>query len=103
MSGLHRPVVRYDATGRAGLGLTHLAACLFHSHIPTTRRADTLVTTNTMPSFFTSFRASCIEVTYVLSPRQAPVDHNNEVACEGSRQGVFTALERLAACVRWKS
>lgn len=39
MSGLHRPVVRHDATGRAGLGLTHLAACLFHSHIRTTRRA----------------------------------------------------------------
>ncbi|MPC25823.1 hypothetical protein E2C01_018946 [Portunus trituberculatus] len=63
MSGLHRPVVRRDATGRAGLGRTHLPACLSHSHIRTTREPDALVTTNTMASFFTSICSSCIEVT----------------------------------------
>lgn len=77
----------HDATCRAGLGLTHLATCLFHSHIHTTRRADALVTTTTMPSFFTSFRSSCIKVTYVLSPSPATVDHNNEVAVKGPAGG----------------
>lgn len=60
---------------------------------------DALVTSNTIPSFFTSFCASCIEVTYVPSPGEAVVDHNNEVAGEGNWQEILI-LRRSVQSVR---